>query len=332
MDLKRNNNDRQEIPSDFIFMINQAVLAPSGHNTQPWKFRLYEDRIEIHPDLERGLGVVDPDNRELFISLGCAAENIYLSALSKGYMPEISVCENGVITLFLSEKNNDVTSCLLAEQIVKRQTNRGLYNGKIIPETEISVLRGILLESGIHMYIMQNGTSVFERLSDYVLKGNAEQLHSKAFKTELKSWMRYNSGHEKETQDGLSYAVFGAPDLPRCLSELIMGMCLTSGIQNMGDKKKIKYSSHFVLFTTEYNCLSEWISVGRSLERFLLKATELGIACAFLNQPCESASLSHEIQRIAMFEGQYPVLLLRIGYASKMPQSLRRNISDVVFT
>lgn len=121
-------------------------------------------------------------------------------------------------------------------------------------------------------------------------------------------------------------------DLPRFLSELIMGMCLTSGIQNRGDKKKIKSSSYFVLFTIERNCLNDWINVGRSLERFLLKSTELGIESAFLNQPCESASLSHEIQRIAMFEGQYPVLLLRIGYASKKPRSLRRNISDVIFT
>ncbi len=44
---------------------------------------------------------------------------------------------------------------------------------------------------------------------------------SPAFKAELRQWMRYNRKHQDETADGLSYAVFGAPNLPRFMAEFM---------------------------------------------------------------------------------------------------------------
>ena len=39
-------------------------------------------------------------------------------------------------------------------------------------------------------------------------------MNDHLFKRELKSWMRFNKNHVRATSDGLSYAVFGAPNLP----------------------------------------------------------------------------------------------------------------------
>ena len=52
------------------FLLNYAVLAPSGHNTQPWLFRLSGDKVELYADRTRGLAVVDPEDRALVISCG----------------------------------------------------------------------------------------------------------------------------------------------------------------------------------------------------------------------------------------------------------------------
>src|SRR5260370_12004875 len=65
-------------------IIAYATLAASGHNTQPWRFRLSEGLIEILPDLSRRTPVVDPDDHHLFASLGCAAENLALAAAARG--------------------------------------------------------------------------------------------------------------------------------------------------------------------------------------------------------------------------------------------------------
>ncbi len=47
---------------DFKFLVECAIKAPSGHNTQPWKFENIENGIIIHPDFKRALPVVDADN------------------------------------------------------------------------------------------------------------------------------------------------------------------------------------------------------------------------------------------------------------------------------
>ena len=57
------------------FLLNYAVLAPSGHNTQPWLFKVSDDYVEIYADKTRALPVVDPGNRELIMSCGAALFN-----------------------------------------------------------------------------------------------------------------------------------------------------------------------------------------------------------------------------------------------------------------
>jgi hypothetical protein len=37
---------------DFNFLVECAVKAPSGHNTQPWKFENSANEIIIHPDFK----------------------------------------------------------------------------------------------------------------------------------------------------------------------------------------------------------------------------------------------------------------------------------------
>src|SRR3989344_3094210 len=64
----------------FRFLIGFAILAPSTHNSQPWKFRIQDSTITILPDLHRTLPVSDPHNRHLYISLGCALENLRIAA------------------------------------------------------------------------------------------------------------------------------------------------------------------------------------------------------------------------------------------------------------
>ena len=67
--------------TDFIQIASYASKAPSGHNTQPWKFHITDSTITVLPNLDVALPVVDKNNRELFISLGCATENLCIAAV-----------------------------------------------------------------------------------------------------------------------------------------------------------------------------------------------------------------------------------------------------------
>lgn len=174
------------------------------------------------------------------------------------------------------------------------------------------------------------GTPFADTITKYILKGNEIQMNDVAFKNELLSWMRFNKKQVAATQNGLSYLVFGNPSLPGIFARPIVRLFLKPNVQNKSDRKKIGFSSHFVLCTTQSNTMEEWLDLGRSLQRFLLKTTEMGISYAFLNQPCEITTLSITLQKELPINKEYPTLILRIGYANPVPYSPRKDIETLV--
>lgn len=314
---------------DFLFLVEQAIKAPSGHNSQPWLFKLNEQSIEIRPNFDRALPVVDFDHRELFISLGCATENLCLAASERGYHSEVIVDGKGIIKIIL-KKDQAIVPQPLFNQIGERQTNRSVYNGRSIAPDTMDQLKNIPLAPGANRYIYRNGSPEYDTIANFVYRGNTIQMQDQAFKTELRSWMRYNKKHQDRHNDGLSYAVFGAPNLPMFIVKPIMKKAVNEKSQNKGDKKKIESSSHMVLFTVQRNGLQEWIALGRALQGFLLRSTELGIAHAYLNQPNEIRELAEEMAGSLNLPGEYPCILLRIGYGESLPYSKRRAIEEVI--
>jgi hypothetical protein len=79
----------------FESLVADATMAASSHNTQPWRFEIGENLIRIVPDFTRRCPMVDPDDHHLYVSLGCAAENMVLAAASKGWDTAVEVRSSG---------------------------------------------------------------------------------------------------------------------------------------------------------------------------------------------------------------------------------------------
>ena len=63
----------------FRHLLHYAVVAPSGHNTQPWLFRVTNDAVELFADRTRALPIVDPADRELTMSCAAALGQLRLA-------------------------------------------------------------------------------------------------------------------------------------------------------------------------------------------------------------------------------------------------------------
>ena len=148
----------ETITDDYLFMIEQATKAPSGHNTQPWLFRIVEAGIEIHPEKTKALSIVDGNRREMFISLGCATENLCLAAQTKGYSAQVNIADNGNITVKLQPNAGVITPSSIIVQIGKRQTNRSIYTGQLIPEEMIHKLLSIPKAATVKLHCLKIGT------------------------------------------------------------------------------------------------------------------------------------------------------------------------------
>ncbi len=110
-------------------LVRYATLAPSSHNTQCWKFAMDGQGIAILPDFSRRCPVVDPDDHHLYVSLGCAAENLVQAAQALGLGSEVRFdATRDAVVVRLSPAPAVVSPLFRA--IPKRQCTRGDYDGK----------------------------------------------------------------------------------------------------------------------------------------------------------------------------------------------------------
>lgn len=69
----------------------RATLAPSIHNSQPWRFEVLDDRLDLYLDRARRLPAVDPLGREAAISCGAALFGLRVALAAAGLDATTSV-------------------------------------------------------------------------------------------------------------------------------------------------------------------------------------------------------------------------------------------------
>ncbi|RJP33768.1 MAG: hypothetical protein C4536_03780 [Actinobacteria bacterium] len=312
-------------------MVHYATLAPSGHNTQPWRFGIGEDRIAILPDFTRRLPVVDPDDHALYISLGCALENMMIATEHFGFEAEAEYFppseEERLLARFKKTDRHEDEK--LFEAIPKRQSNRGRYDGRPIPDGDLQKLAEAAERPGVRFMLFTKPGEI-EPLIDFVKEGNLKQFNDKAFVEELVSWIRFSRKDADRSMDGLTSAAMGLPWIPSWMGRMIMRYLVTPGSQAKQSEKLIRSSSALMLFAAERDEKSCWVDVGRAFERTALTATSLGISQAHVNMPCEVLEVRRKLREHIELGDSQPMLLLRIGYAEPRPRSLRRPLEDVL--
>jgi hypothetical protein len=308
-------------------LVRYATLAANGHNTQPWKFAIKENAIEIHPDYTRRLPVVDPNDRELWISLGCALENLLVAARTVGYAPEVTY-PDAADFIHIRLKADTPQGSPLFDAIPLRQNTRSEYDGQPVKITDLDQVQALPLEPGIVLHFVTNPTDL-ETVLEYVNRGNLSQYADKAFVDELIYWLRFNKKQALASLDGLYSRCSGNPQVPRWL-----GRMFVAGIkpqqQADADAKKLHSSPGAVVVASGSDDKTAWVHTGQVYERMALKMTALNIKSAFLNQPIEVQDLRSQFQSAMGLGASLPQLLVRFGYADAMPRSLRRPIEQVL--
>lgn len=308
-------------------LVHYATLAANGHNTQPWKFAIKDNTIEIHPDYSRRLPVVDPHDRELWISLGCALENLLIAASASGYIPEVTYPDRADF-IHVQLTTDTPQGSPLFDAIPQRQNTRSAYDSRPIKNEDLDQLQSLQLEPGVALQFATNPTAM-ETILEYVNLGNLAQYANNAFVDELIAWLRFNKKEALAKMDGLYSVCSGNPEVPRWLGRLFVAGTKPQQ-QADADAAKFRTSPVAVVVTSETEDKSAWVRTGQVYERLALQTTALGIKSAFLNQPIEVAELRGQFQSAIGLGSSLPQLLVRLGYAEAMPRSLRRPVEEVL--
>jgi len=311
-------------------LVRYATLAPSSHNTQCWKFALEGSgrSITVLPDLARRCPAVDPDDHHLFVSLGCATENLIQAALAHGLKGEAQF-DPASDAVRVTLEPTQAQSTPLYEAIPLRQCTRGDYDGKPLTGAELALLERAGSSDTVRLLLMTERPAM-EQTLDYVIQGNTAQLADTAFVKELKAWIRFNGADAVRTRDGLYSASSGNPNIPSWIGDLAFRWLLTPKGENDKYAQQVRSSAGIAVFVGQTADKAHWVEVGRCYERFALQATALGIRNAFLNQPVEVAALRPPFASALGLTGQRPDLVVRFGRGPLLPRSLRRPVEGVL--
>ena len=315
--------------AQFKELVRYGTLAPSSHNTQCWRFQIDDQAITILPDLLRRCPVVDPDDHHLYVSLGCAAENILQAAKSQGLSGQVIFDTTGDGAIRILFTPCEVEATPLFEAIAHRQCSRTEYDGHPLSPGELALLTAAGTGEGVQVMMLTQPDQI-EQVLDYVVQGNTAQINNPAFMRELKSWVRFNDEEAARRGDGLSSTASGNPSIPRWLGSLIFPLILKAQPENEKCTRQLRSSAGVAVFVSDHNDKAHWVEVGRCYERFALQATALGIRNAFLNQPVEEARLRPDFAKALGLETGRPDLVVRFGRGAEMPRSLRRSPEAVL--
>jgi hypothetical protein len=309
-------------------LVRYATLAPSSHNTQCWKFALEPQAITVLPDLLRRCPAVDPDDHHVFVSLGCATENLVHAALAHGLRGEIAFdATRQAIRVALATTRAETSP--LCKAIPVRQCTRGDYDSKPLSNEELSLLERAGTSHSVRVLLITERPAI-ERVLDYVVQANSAQMADPAFVRELKSWIRFNGAEAVRTGDGLFSVASGNPNVPTWLGATAFGWLFTPKSENHKYARQIRSSAGIAVFVGQTADKAHWVDVGRCYERFALQATALGIRNAFLNQPVEVAAVRPPFAAAVGLSGQRPDLVVRFGRGPTLPPSLRRPVESVL--
>ena len=320
-------------PADKLrFALRYAVLAPSSHNTQPWRFIVDGETATLNADRLRALPVADPYDRELIISCGAALLNLRVALSHFGLAYSI--------TLFPSPADPDTLASVrlvpgghidaslapLFGAITARTTTRLPFS----EEPVASAVRERLVQAGeaegaeiacVHT------SDARVRLAEWVAEADRRQFDDPRFRRELAGWI-----HSSRRDDGMpAYAEgvstlldFATPLVSLAIRTFDIGGGVAAAHQALATGSPL-----IVCIATGADDAPAWLAAGQALERLLLTGVCEGLTASYLNQPIEVEALRERLRTMLKIDGA-PQLLLRMGRGPRVAHAPRRPLEDVV--
>jgi len=316
------------------FCLGYAVLAPSGHNTQPWRFRIVQgSEVQVFADRSRALPVVDPDDRELVLSCGAALFFLRVALSHFGLGAQTQLCprpdQPDLLATVRVGADGAETLAGLFDAIGTRSTNREAFEDEVVPAELRVGLRDAAQRESCRLW-SSDRRELREALAALVAQGDVEQMADSAFRTELAHWVRRSRA---STHDGMPAYAFGVNehlDFVTPLAALTIRRFNRGKSQAAKDHELAVGSPLLAVLSTEGDGVEDWMRAGQALARVLLLAEANGLRASYLNQPIEVAALRARVGAIA--DGAAcPQVLLRMGFGPpRTPPTPRRPVAEVL--
>ncbi len=331
--INRLGNDRMDI-------LCNASLAPSSHNVQPWNVKILEpDKWIIGTDGERWIPAVDPDCREMMISLGTFLETLIAAAAGHGYKVSYKIIgtnakEKDIAEVTLTKTNRvDVDF----NSIKLRTTIRNGIQKNDIKSEDIKYIFGDGLESvyagdeqvqneiksktNYHYFTRQSPQGKF--LGEGTLEANKYQVKRDDVQRELGKWIRWSRGDAEKFRTGLTPASLDITGFAGLFVRFFYNenTPLTSSFREKTIEKTIEQLNSYagwILITNNSDSVEDLIFAGRKYQRMFLKVRNKNIAVHPMTQLIQEKNWKDKIAGELGVDGHVQ-FVVRIGYVENYP-------------
>ncbi|MBM2616411.1 nitroreductase family protein [Actinoplanes sp. LDG1-06] len=312
-------------PSGKVLMqcVRAATSAPSLHNSQPWRFAVVGNAVEVYADPERRLRVLDPAGREQMISVGAALFTLRLAVSRAGFDSRtrlFPVPEKPDLVARVTVKGRATVSPAaqaLAAAIPQRHTNRWAFSPDPVPESALDSLRDAARQEKAVLTV----ASATARPAILGLARSADR------------WLRARPGYREElsrwstaegSRDGVTGRAAGAADatgfMP--LRDFTEASGLFRPVETFEQRPTI------LALATEGDRQPDWVRAGQALQRMLLTATCLKLAAMPISQLVEVPAVRNVLSGAA--GGLSVQMVLRVGYGRTPASTPRRPPAEVL--
>jgi len=303
--VERNFPAGRDAAQKLAFLLRYAILAPSVHNTQPWKFAVSDDQISVYINTDRWLPVADADQRELHISLGCALENLLIAADHFGYgyelayFPDPENPKKVAAVRFAPDGQQSTFRSSLFDAIFLRHTNHRPYDGCEIPAEAHQRLQECCGDSDIALDLIAD-IKIQRQVDVLINHADAIQFANPAFRKELGYW--------------IDQGVFGTPWLISKLNHLAVGFLDVTERAVKADSEVLLGAPVLGLLYSQTDARLAQIKAGQALERIFLTSAALGLSIEPRSQILETPPIKADLARSLPRSDMILQAAFRLGY------------------
>jgi hypothetical protein len=329
-------------------LVRASILAANAHDSQPWLFQVGPDRINLFADLARNLGSIDPYRREMYLSLGCALENLLIATAPHGYTYRMTLLphpRNAAHAATITLRRGTASTSPLYDAIPKRHTNRGPYvTGRPITASTLTTLQSLnaVPEIGIVWYAGAAEKAAFSALT---IKATEAFIGDTQQSIDDFAWWRGDWSELQRKKDGITLDAAGLSPLIRTLGKMLPAQTRSSNDQTWLDTTRdpqLRTAAAFgIIVARSAHDTRQWLEAGRLWQRIQLWATNKGLAMQPLNQAVERAereqatglplTITTLLAALLPQGGWHAVMPFRIGYPTVAGlKSPRRPAGDVI--
>lgn len=312
-----------------------ASLAPSSHNAQMWKVRINPsiNAIYITLDDSRTLKVIDKENRESYISIGCYVKALEMAFKAFNYKTITNIQEDSkqVLVTFSKENTGDINHDIL-DSLTKRHSDKQIFSDRMLDKDLVTKLSAV----SDNAILLQKSDKSYNDLKPLIKDAVKRQTYDKMAVAELASYMRFSDDESKEKQDGLDAEQLGLRGLKKFFYYLFVNsstvLTETFSKQTVSIiNKQIDSAQAFVLLESYGDDFKSKVIQGMELMELWMFLTDNNVEVHPISAPVEYKDSINRINKI-LNKHTDTDMILRVGYAEKYLQNhrLRRDLDKYI--